>query len=309
MANIAPANFAYVNANGDKGDVQVLSDADITLLNKGLQDIEDLKLAIRKPLLSDGAAAHNCFYRGKDLTAAFDSGEFSAHVADGSFTDIFPGDFITKSITVNGTAYSVKWVVAHLDYYLGFPQTVDSSGNITAWNTGTHHCVMLPSVPIFNAPMNSTNVTDGGYAGSAMFKNTIPAVATGITGAFGSHVVQFASLNSTAVNNSQLNGIGAGFTGTETDTYKWMTMTCDLLSESQAYGACYFSAFSGRQLPMQFAALRLSRQLLHGGYGTMWWWLKNVANSVGFVIVDYTGDACWRYSATSGGVRPFCLIK
>ena len=50
MANIAPANFAYVNANGDKGDVQVLSYADITLLNKGLQDIEDLKLAIQKPL-------------------------------------------------------------------------------------------------------------------------------------------------------------------------------------------------------------------------------------------------------------------
>ena len=50
MANIAPANFAYVNANGDKGDVQVLSDADITLINEGLQDIEDLKLAIQKPL-------------------------------------------------------------------------------------------------------------------------------------------------------------------------------------------------------------------------------------------------------------------
>ena len=50
MANIAPANFAYVNANGDKGDVQVLSDADSTLLNEGLQDIEDLKLAIQKPL-------------------------------------------------------------------------------------------------------------------------------------------------------------------------------------------------------------------------------------------------------------------
>lgn len=50
MANIAPANFSYVNANGDKGDVQVLSAADITLLNAGLQDIENLKLAIQKPL-------------------------------------------------------------------------------------------------------------------------------------------------------------------------------------------------------------------------------------------------------------------
>ena len=59
MANIAPANFAYVNANGDKGDVQVLSDADITLLNEGLQDIEDLKLAIQKPLpLPAGTMIH-----------------------------------------------------------------------------------------------------------------------------------------------------------------------------------------------------------------------------------------------------------
>lgn len=67
MANIAPANFSYVNANGDKGDVQVLSDADITLLNTGLQDIEDLKLSIQKPLPS-GTLIH---YAGETIPEGF----------------------------------------------------------------------------------------------------------------------------------------------------------------------------------------------------------------------------------------------
>lgn len=40
---------------------------------------------------SDGAESHRRFYRGHDLTSAFDSGEFSKNVADGSFRDIFSG--------------------------------------------------------------------------------------------------------------------------------------------------------------------------------------------------------------------------
>ena len=42
----------------------------------------------------DGPDSHRQFYRGKDITSAFDNGTFSARVADGTFRDIFPGDFI-----------------------------------------------------------------------------------------------------------------------------------------------------------------------------------------------------------------------
>ena len=44
----------------------------------------------------------------------------------------------------------------------------------------THHVVIVPQQPIFNANMNDTNTTEGGYAGSRMYKETIPACATGI---------------------------------------------------------------------------------------------------------------------------------
>jgi len=52
----------------------------------------------------DGADSHRRFYRGEDITAAFDDGSFSASVADGTFYDIFPGDYIRKTITVPGVA-------------------------------------------------------------------------------------------------------------------------------------------------------------------------------------------------------------
>lgn len=49
MATILPANFAFKDADGDVGTVKSLTNADITLLNTALQDIEDLKLAIQNP--------------------------------------------------------------------------------------------------------------------------------------------------------------------------------------------------------------------------------------------------------------------
>lgn len=46
MANIIPANFAFKDPSGDLARILTLSDADITLLNAALQDIEDLKLSV-----------------------------------------------------------------------------------------------------------------------------------------------------------------------------------------------------------------------------------------------------------------------
>ena len=49
MTTINPANFAFKDADGDVGTVKSLTNADITLLNTALQDIEDLKLCIDDP--------------------------------------------------------------------------------------------------------------------------------------------------------------------------------------------------------------------------------------------------------------------
>ena len=111
-------------------------------------------------LCPDGAAAHNCFYRGKDLTAAFNAGTVAANIANGTFKDIFVGDYIDKELTVNGTSIgTVRWRVGECDYYY---RSGDSPCN-------THHVLMVPDdVLDVNIRMNDTNNATGGLSGRAM---------------------------------------------------------------------------------------------------------------------------------------------
>ena len=131
---------------------------------------------------SDGAESHRRFYRGHDLTSAFDNGAFSRNVADGSFRDIFPGDYIIRKITVPAVAnhktrtYDVRFIIADLDIAMN-----QGSHMVTA-----HHVVIVPEKPVFSTYMNPKDTNAGGYAGSYMHKTVMPAFARGLTGAFGS---------------------------------------------------------------------------------------------------------------------------
>ena len=153
---------------------------------------------------SDGAKSHRRFYRGKDLTTAFDSGEFSKNVADGTFRDIFPGDYIIKEVSVPdikdsdgnvyiaGKTYGIKFIIADLDYALN----CENSG------VTNHHVVILPETPPFRSCMNPAYTTEngcvessnvkGGYTMSYMNKIVIPAFSLGLASAFGSsHLLKF----------------------------------------------------------------------------------------------------------------------
>ena len=57
-------------------------------------------------VVQDNAPAHNAVFRSNDLTDYWNSGQMSIAIANGSFENIFPGDYIIKSVTVNGTTYS-----------------------------------------------------------------------------------------------------------------------------------------------------------------------------------------------------------
>ena len=251
----------------------------------------------------NNAATHNCFYRGKDLTAAFDSGEFSEHVADGSFTDIFPGDFITKAITVSGTAYTVKWIIMELDYWL------NTLGNppVTA-----HHAVILPETPPFNAYMNSTNTTSGGYTQCAMYKNTIPAFAAGLTAAFGAgHILTFQEWFSTHTNDTVQSTAYGGWQGASTGwdgSEKSLSFTCNLMNSMMAFGAPIWSSsgFDSFSAVHQFAAFRMNPSLIYANRS--WYWLRDVASSSGFAGVGGDGGAGAYHASRVDGVRPFALL-
>ena len=205
---------------------------------------------------SDGAESHRRFYRGHDLTAAFDSGEFSRNVADGSFRDIFPGDYIIRKITVPAVAnlktstYDVKFIIADLDIAMN-----QGSPTVTA-----HHAVIVPEKPVFSTYMNPTDTNAGGYAGSYMHKTVMPAFAKGLIGAFGEKHLLKSSFDDYDMAAAPLSGI------------------CRLMTLSMVFGQAELPSAHGWSDfekdncmgEAQFAAFRLHTDLKGSHFDSYW---------------------------------------
>ena len=251
----------------------------------------------------DGAEAHNAMWGGRDITAAFNAGTVSANIANGTFKDIFPGDYITKQVTIGGTAYAVNWIVADCDYWI----------NKGDGDTGmeTHHVVIVPQQPIFSANMNATNTTEGGYMGSRMFRETIPACATGIVNAFGaSHILTFRDWLISGMTANQISsGLPNMTGGAQWGASPWVSVQCDLMTEKMVLGAPVNSASALDEwcATRQFSAFRLSEKAIN--YNRQHYWLRNIVSSAHFAYVYGTGNAGTASASIVYGVRPFALLR
>ncbi|MEE3382296.1 MAG: hypothetical protein VZQ96_10730, partial [Succiniclasticum sp.] len=251
----------------------------------------------------DGAEAHNAMWGGRDITAAFDAGTVSEHIADGSFRDIFPGDYITKNVTVAATAnaaaatYTIKFIIADLDIWLHRGDT----------SCETHHVAIVPEAPPFSAYMNADNVTTGGYVGSYMNQTVMPAFATGLQNAFGaSHLISFRWWEDTTVNTNVPSAGYAGWTGALLGNASWNSYICHLMQEGMVYGQKVWAS-SGCDECMcgQFAAFRLNSNLI---FNRNWYWLSDVVSSALFARVYGNGLASADNASSVLGVRPFALL-
>lgn len=247
----------------------------------------------------DTPEAHNCIIRGKDLTAQLNDGTLSKNIQNGTFHDIFIGDYFTKSYIVNGVTYNVTWVIMDIDYFYWTGDYMCTS----------HHVVVMPSnVVQVNVNMNDTNTTDGGFINSKMWKTTIPLHTAGIVDAFGdAHVLNHRELLSNATSSTAPSAAGAGWTGSSTG-WGWYDVKVNIPSEPMIYGATVFgsSGFDVGNKDRQLAYFRckpfcMSRQ---------WFWLQAVASSTNFCVASVRGYAdCLGASRSysDGGLRPYFL--
>ena len=249
----------------------------------------------------DGAEAHNAMWGGRDITAAFNAGTVSTNIANGTFRDIFPGDYITKQVTISGKAYTVNWVVADCDYWIN----KGDKPVVTA-----HHVVIVPQQTIFGARMNPTNTAEGGYAGSEMYRSVIPACATGIVGAFGSdHILTFRDHLTRDLNTAAVSSGITVFTGAPNWNGAWYGQQCNLLSEAMVYNGphCASSALDTTMATRQMSAFRLSERLIN--YNIVGYWLRDVVSSESFASVGGRGYTSVNAASIVLGVRLFALLK
>lgn len=245
-------------------------------LHKGLQaDIDSVR-----NVLADGAAAHNCIYRGKNLGTSVTAEQYAA-ISSGKFTDLYIGDYwVIKGVTYR---------IAAFDYYYNCGDT----------NFTKHHAVIVPDTSLYKAQMNTSNVTTGGYTGSAMYKSNLAQAKTTIKAAFGSaHVLTKRELLTNAVNGNTPSG------------WAWFDSDVELMNEVQVYGSVAWGAHDGNGYNVasgdgQFPLFMFDRTKLHNRED---YWLRDVSSATSFSYVDINGLACAADASYSFGVRPaFCI--
>lgn len=245
-------------------------------LHKGLQtDIDSVR-----NVLADGAAAHNCIYRGKNLGTSVTAEQYAA-ISSGKFTDLYIGDYwVIKGVTYR---------IAAFDYYYNCGDT----------NFTKHHVVIVPDTSLYKAQMNTSNVTTGGYTGSAMYKSNLAQAKTTIKAAFGSaHVLTKRELLTNAVNGNTPSG------------WAWFDSDVELMNEVQAYGSVAWGAHDGNGYNVasgdgRFPLFMFDRTKLHNRED---YWLRDVSSATLFSGVHGNGYAYGNGASGSFGVRPaFCI--
>lgn len=245
-------------------------------LHKGLQaDIDSVR-----NVLADGAAAHNCIYRGKNLGTSVTAEQYAA-ISSGKFTDLYIGDY---------------WVIKGVTYRIA---AFDCYYNCGDTNFTKHHAVIVPDTSLYKAQMNTSNVTTGGYTGSAMYKSNLAQAKTTIKAAFGSaHVLTKRELLTNAVNGNTPSG------------WAWFDSDVELMNEVQVYGSVAWGAHDGNGYNVasgdgQFPLFMFDRTKLHNRED---YWLRDVSSATGFSDVNGYGGAINTYASASLGVRPaFCI--
>ena len=250
---------------------------------KDLKEYMEGVNTILAQLTYDNAGAHNSIYRGKNLGTTVTEEQWEA-ISSGTFTDLYIGDYWV----IGG----VNWRIAAFDYYLNCGDTSFTK----------HHAVIVPDTCLYNAQMNTTNVTTGAYKGSAMYTANLTQAKSTINSAFGSsHVLSHRIYLSNATSNGRAS---AG---------EWTDSTVDLMCEHMVYGSGIFSPVSdGSNVPNNYRvekgqlplfALEPSRICNRAT-----WWLRDVITAAGFALVSYGGGAGYLGASYSIGVRPaFCI--
>ena len=221
-------------------------------------------------------------YRGKNLGAVVTE-EQKANIKNGTFKGFFLGDYWTIG--------SYTWRIVDFDYWYNCGDTAFT----------TPHLVIMPDKPLYNAQMNETNITTGGYTGSLMYTENLDQAKTLAASAFGDLILTHREYLTNAVTDGHASA-GA-----------WFDSTLDLPNEIMMYGCHVYAAMNnGTVIPTNYTIGKTQLALftvvpkLISNRATFW--LRDVVSSANFALVDEFGFTYYYYASDSYGVRPVFAI-
>lgn len=221
-------------------------------------------------------------YRGKNLGAVVTE-EQKTNIQNGTFKGFFLGDYWTIG--------SYTWRIVDFDYWYNCGDTAFT----------TPHLVIMPDKPLYNAQMNETNITTGGYTGSLMYTENLAQAKTLAASAFGDLILTHREYLTNAVTDGHASA-GA-----------WFDSTLDLPNEIMMYGCHVYAAMNnGTVIPTNYTIGKTQLALftvvpkLISNRATFW--LRDVVSSALFAFVIYDGNSDYSGASYSRGVRPVFAI-
>ena len=242
-----------------------------------------------------GKALHRNTYRGKDITRYYTDRSLYTRISNGSFEDIYVGDYII--------ANDVTWIIADLDNYLYTGDT----------QLTKHHATIIPAIPLMDAKMNDTDTTEGGYIGSKMATDILPNLITvnGVIGkSFGIHIIEYRTILSNSIDANAINQSGGVWKGAS-NNWAWYTRKVDLMSEMNVYGGNIWSSshYDTGIDSRQYALFQLRPEFINSnGRSRFHYWLKNISGVGIFADVHGQGQSFGYVASVEKGVRPRFLI-
>lgn len=229
----------------------------------------------------DNAGFHNSIFRGKNIGVEPTAKQY-ADIANGSFEDMYIGDYWT----IGGVNYRI----AAFNYFYNVGDTALT----------VNHAVIVPDTKLYDATMNSTNITTGAYAGSLMRTTNLASAISTIESAFAGHVLTHRQL----LTNVTADG--------KASNWSWYDAKVELMNEVMVYGSSVFGVSdrgngfnvgsSNGQLPL-FA---LRHDMMHNRQN---WWLRDVVSAAYFATVYSGGFADYNNASNAFGVRPAFSIS
>lgn len=229
---------------------------------------------------------HRNIFRGKPLGSAVSAAQLAA-IADGSFDDLYVGDYWTIPVTIGGVTKNINWRIADIDYYLNAGDTPLEE----------HHLVIVPDTGLYAARMNATNINTGGYKASEMYTTNLGTAKTAINTAFPDMVLTHRDLMPESPATAPT----------------WADSTAELLSEIMVYGTQIFSPCNGSGQYNNFLTIAKSQLALFRlapwfGVADDTYWLRDVVGDPSFATVSAEGNADGWGASNEKGVRPYFLL-
>lgn len=97
---------------------------------------------------------HRNIFRGNNLGSEVTAAQLSA-IQNGTFSNLYVGDYWVTPITINGTEKSVNWRIADIDYYY-VPSRYQGSKYYDE-GLSEHHLLMLPDEGLYETTYKSYN--------------------------------------------------------------------------------------------------------------------------------------------------------